>query len=81
MTKLLMLHIIFILDIVGYNCWLLVKSFHYQDFSMFKHLCVIFSAFLISCSSHSPVDDARSNVLFISIDDLNHWGNHLRLPI
>jgi arylsulfatase A-like enzyme len=44
---------------------------------MFKHLCVIFSAFLISCSSQGPVDDARPNVLFISIDDLNHWVGHL----
>ncbi|MDG2072472.1 MAG: sulfatase [Pseudomonadales bacterium] len=44
---------------------------------MFKHLCVIFSAFLISCSSQSPLDDARPNVLFIAVDDLNHWVGHL----
>ena len=50
---------------------------------MFKHLLVIFAALLISCSSQDPVDDvslgqdSRPNVLFISVDDLNHWVGHL----
>jgi arylsulfatase A-like enzyme len=41
-----------------------------------KHLLVLLSPFLILGSSFAA-DTAKPNVLFIAVDDLNHWVGHL----
>jgi hypothetical protein len=40
-----------------------------------KHLLVLISPFLILGSSFAA-DTAKPNVLFIAVDDLNHWIGH-----
>jgi hypothetical protein len=39
-----------------------------------KHLLILLSSFLLVVSSFAA--ERRPNVLFIAVDDLNHWVGH-----
>jgi len=45
-----------------------------KTFTMKRHFLTLFFAFLINCIVSA---DDRPNVLFIAVDDLNHWVSHL----
>ena len=46
-------------------------------FERFAVRCIFFLVWVLAQSAVCSAEDSRPNVLFIAVDDLNHWVGHL----